>query len=134
VACPETGIITGEQLTRAAGKESSDAAVAAALLAAGNEPAEVYGDSAYGTGDLRAALKETGHTAVIKSYFQFCGQRPEACHASRLVPDRALDASGATVKDDVPDYPCHGDGHPSTLSRKSDSRRSGGPGFCDSRR
>jgi hypothetical protein len=66
VACPETGIITGERLTRAAGEENSDAALAAALLAAGDQPAEVYGDSAYGTGDLRAALKEAGHTAVIK--------------------------------------------------------------------
>jgi hypothetical protein len=28
--------------------------------------AEVYGDSAYGTGDLRAALGRAGHTAVIK--------------------------------------------------------------------
>jgi hypothetical protein len=65
-ACPETGIITGEELTRAAGEENSDAAVAAALLAAGDRPAEVFGDSAYGTGDLRAALDEAGHTAVIK--------------------------------------------------------------------
>jgi IS5 family transposase len=66
-ACPETGIITGEELTRAAGEENSDAAVAgSALLAAGDSPAEVYGDSAYGTGDLRAALDEAGHTAVIK--------------------------------------------------------------------
>jgi IS5 family transposase len=65
-ACPETGIITGGQLTKAAGEENSDAAVAAALLAAGDGPAEVYGDSAYGTGDLRAALGEAGHTAVIK--------------------------------------------------------------------
>ena len=65
-ACPETGIITGEQLTRAAGEENSDAAVAAALLTTGDGPAEVYGDSAYGTGDLRAALDEAGHTAVIK--------------------------------------------------------------------
>ena len=65
-ACPETGIITGEQLTRAAGEENSDAAVAAALLAAAGEQAEVYGDSAYGTGDLRAALEAAGHTAVIK--------------------------------------------------------------------
>jgi hypothetical protein len=65
-ACPETGIITGEQLTRAAGEDNSDAAVAAALLAAGDEPVEVYGDSACGTGDLRAALDEAGHTAVIK--------------------------------------------------------------------
>jgi IS5 family transposase len=66
-ACPETGIITGEQLTQAAGEENSDAAVAgSALLAAGDSPAEVYGDSAYGTGDLRATLDEAGHTAVIK--------------------------------------------------------------------
>ena len=65
-ACPETGIITGAQLTQAAGEENSDAAVAAALLAAGDSPAEVYGDPAYGTGDLRAALDEAGHTAVIK--------------------------------------------------------------------
>jgi hypothetical protein len=65
-ACPETGIITSEQLTRAAGEQNSDAAVAAALLAAEEEPAEVYGDSAYGTGDLRAAVKQAGHTAVIK--------------------------------------------------------------------
>jgi IS5 family transposase len=65
-ACPETGIITGEQLTKAAGEENSDAAVAAALLAAEDELAGVYGDSAYGTGDLRAALDDAGHTAVIK--------------------------------------------------------------------
>ncbi len=30
-ACPETGIITGEQLTQAAGEENSDAAIAAGL-------------------------------------------------------------------------------------------------------
>jgi IS5 family transposase len=65
-ACPETGIITGEQLTRAAGEENSDAAIAAGLLAAEDELAGVYGDTAYGTGDLRAALDEAGHTAVIK--------------------------------------------------------------------
>jgi hypothetical protein len=62
---PGTGLITDEQLTRAAGPENSDAAVAARLLPAAG-PAEIYGDSAYGTGDLRAALAEAGHTAVIK--------------------------------------------------------------------
>src|SRR6266487_1545287 len=66
VACPETGIITGEQLTKASGQENSDAAAAARLLAAEDSPAEVYGDSAYGTGDLRARLKQAGHAAVIK--------------------------------------------------------------------
>jgi hypothetical protein len=65
-ADPETGIITGEKLTMAAREENSDAAVAAALLAAEDGPAEVYGDSAYGTGDLRAALQDAGHAAVIR--------------------------------------------------------------------
>jgi hypothetical protein len=63
---PGTGLITDEQLTRAAGPDNTDAAVAAAMIARETAPAEVYGDSAYGTGDLRAALAETGHTAVIK--------------------------------------------------------------------
>src|SRR6266566_3872153 len=65
-ADPETGIITDEELTKAAGGENSDAAVAGQMIAGEAEPAEVYGDSAYGTGDLRAALAEGGHTAVIK--------------------------------------------------------------------
>ena len=65
-ADPETGIITGEKLTRAAGEDNSDAAVAAELISAEAGQAEVYGDSAYGTGDLRAALDQAGHTAVIK--------------------------------------------------------------------
>lgn len=65
-ADPQTGIITGEELTRAAGEDNSDAAAAARLLAAEAGPAEVYGDSAYGTGQLRATLEEAGHRAVIK--------------------------------------------------------------------
>jgi hypothetical protein len=66
VADPQTGIITGEKLTKAAGEDNSDAAVAADLLGGEAETAEVYGDSAYGTGDLRAVLDRAGHTAVIK--------------------------------------------------------------------
>jgi Transposase domain (DUF772)/Transposase DDE domain len=68
-ACPETGIITGARPTRAAGEDNSDAAVAARFLAdhaASGEPCEWYGDTAYGTGDLRAAIKQAGHVAVIK--------------------------------------------------------------------
>jgi hypothetical protein len=65
-ADPETGIITGEQLTGACGEDNGDAAVAARLLAVEGSPAEVYGDSAYGTGALRAVLNQAGHTAVIK--------------------------------------------------------------------
>jgi Transposase domain (DUF772)/Transposase DDE domain len=63
---PETGLITDEELTRAAGEENSDAAVAGQMIATEAEAAKVYGDSAYGTGDLRAALAEGGHAAVIK--------------------------------------------------------------------
>jgi hypothetical protein len=97
-ADPETGIITGEKLTRAAGQENSDPAVAEEFLAAeaagdgagargttgqpgpgaashggsdssgsGEEdPLAWYGDSSYGTGDLRDAIEKAGHQAVIK--------------------------------------------------------------------
>jgi len=69
-ACPETGIITGAQLTKAAGQDNSDAAVATQFLAdqaaSGGPPCEWYGDTAYGSGDLRAAIKQAGHSAVIK--------------------------------------------------------------------
>jgi Transposase DDE domain/Transposase domain (DUF772) len=94
VADPDTGIITDEELTKAAGTENSDPAVAEGFLAAdiansensthgeqagsiddtdgdapdGDAPAprEWYGDSAYGTGDLRRAVRGAGHSAVIK--------------------------------------------------------------------
>ncbi len=58
--------ITSEKLTKAAGEDNSDAAVAAELIGGEAGKAEVYGDSAYGTGDLRAGLEQAGHTAVIK--------------------------------------------------------------------
>jgi IS5 family transposase len=63
---PATGLVTDEQLTRAAGPENSDAAVGAQMIAREAAPAEVYGDSAYGTGGLRAALAGGGHQLVIK--------------------------------------------------------------------
>jgi hypothetical protein len=91
-ADPETGIITDEQLTKAAGQDNSDPAVAERFLASeaagedsdgtGAAPEAAasqdsggerdgdqlawYGDSAYGTGDLRDAIGITGHQAVIK--------------------------------------------------------------------
>jgi len=86
-ADPETGIITDEKLTRAAGAENSDPAVAEEFLAAeaagdgagappdassgsgnggGGDPLAWYGDSAYGTGDLRDAIAKARHQAVIK--------------------------------------------------------------------
>jgi Transposase DDE domain/Transposase domain (DUF772) len=87
-AGPDTGIITDEKLTMAAGAENSDPAVAGEFLAAAaggtaGSPGSAgaggpgdgaaagpdlswYGDSAYGTGDLRGAICEAGHHAVIK--------------------------------------------------------------------
>ncbi|MGH3862302.1 IS1182 family transposase [Actinokineospora sp.] len=63
---PETGIITDEALTKAAGTENSDPAVAGEFLDAEDGPREWYGDSAYGTGDLRGAITDAGDEAVIK--------------------------------------------------------------------
>jgi hypothetical protein len=78
---PQTGIITDEELTRAAGADNADAAVAERFLAAeplqstpGGQHApagddrtrEWYGDSAYGTGELREAIARAGHVAVLK--------------------------------------------------------------------
>jgi len=71
-ADPQTGIITGEKLTKAAGQENSDSAAAAGFLAEehasrpGHEPLTWYGDSAYGTGELRRKIGEAGDRAVIK--------------------------------------------------------------------
>jgi IS5 family transposase len=69
-ADPETGIITSCRLTMATGDENADAAVAAEMAAeeAGSPegPVTWYGDSAYGTGELRAAISAAGHHAVIK--------------------------------------------------------------------
>jgi Transposase domain (DUF772)/Transposase DDE domain len=66
---PDTGIFTAGRLTKAAGEVNHEAVVALGLL--DGEPdrpdrLEVLGDSAYGTGDARAALAAAGHTAVIK--------------------------------------------------------------------
>jgi hypothetical protein len=90
---PDTGIITDEELTKAAGTDNSDPAVAERFLAndiansnhstdndatdagqaeSGQDttdappPREWYGDSAYGTGDLRGAIHDAGQEAVIK--------------------------------------------------------------------
>jgi Transposase domain (DUF772)/Transposase DDE domain len=72
---PETGIITDEKLTRASGEENSDPAVAGEFVAAGAErdgsdggesPLSWYGDSAYGTGELRDAIGKAGHRAILK--------------------------------------------------------------------
>jgi hypothetical protein len=72
---PGTGLITGCELTIAAGAGSSDAengvklAAADRFRGAGREPPaglEVYGDSHYGSGQARADYQAAGHDTVIK--------------------------------------------------------------------
>jgi Transposase domain (DUF772)/Transposase DDE domain len=78
---PDTGIITATALTPASGPDNSDAAVGIDLLhrnpdqADTDEPdtdepdtVEVLADSAYGTGEMLAALADAGHRAVIKPW------------------------------------------------------------------
>ena len=89
---PATGLITDEQLTRAAGPDNSDAAVAAQMIAREAEAAEVYGDSAYGTGGLRAALAQAGHQAVIKP-----GPLKPAVEGGFTLDDFTVDESAGTV-------------------------------------
>ncbi|MGC5023076.1 IS1182 family transposase [Micromonospora sp. DT47] len=64
---PDTGLFTAGEVTEAAGEDNHEAVVGLALLD-DEEPGEleVLGDSAYGTGDARAALTKKGHTAIIK--------------------------------------------------------------------
>jgi hypothetical protein len=96
VACPETGIITGEQLTQAAGEENSDAAVAGQFLvsqaASGGLACRWYGDCAYGTGDLRAAISAAGHTAVIKPW-----PRQPAVEGGFATDDFTVDEAAGTA-------------------------------------
>jgi hypothetical protein len=89
---PETGLIADEELTKATGQENSDAAVAGQLIAREAEAAQVYGDSAYGTGDLRAALTEGGHTAVIKP-----GPLRPAVEGGFTIDDFTVDEATGTV-------------------------------------
>jgi Transposase DDE domain/Transposase domain (DUF772) len=81
---PDTGIITDEELTKAAGSGNADPAAAERFLKSdlaaraqssntGDDDAdgpsqsrEWYGDSAYGTADLRDEIERAGDTAVIK--------------------------------------------------------------------
>jgi hypothetical protein len=63
---PEAGLFTAVELTGGSGPGSHDAAAAVRLLAGETGPVTVLGDAAYGTGELRARLRDAGHAAVIK--------------------------------------------------------------------
>ena len=99
VAEPQTGIITDEALTKAAGTENSDPAVAGKFVAAAGgtgdgkaRTPEWYGDSAYGTADLRGAIHDAGHDAVIKPR-----PIPAAVAGGFTVDDFTVDEAAATT-------------------------------------
>lgn len=66
---PDTGIITGSVLTKAAGASSADGTVGTELLAGDDTitaPVQVLGDSAYGTGDALAKITGAQHVPLLK--------------------------------------------------------------------
>lgn len=63
---PDTGIITDCALTKATGADNHEGVVGLALLAGEKRRLRVLGDSAYGTGEVRAKLADLKHVAVIK--------------------------------------------------------------------
>jgi hypothetical protein len=66
---PDTGIVTGCALTKAAGTQAADGTVGVALLLADDTVAastEVLGD--YGTGQVLAAIAEAGHVPLVKPW------------------------------------------------------------------
>ena len=69
---PDTGLITAAELTKASGPENSDGTVGARLIATDptitGSSVQVLADSAYGSGDMLAALALTAHTPVIKPW------------------------------------------------------------------
>jgi hypothetical protein len=92
---PDTGLFTAGELTKASGEDNHEAVVGLALL--DDEPAElgeleVLGDSAYGTGDARAALADAGHTAVIKP-----APLRSAVEGGFTLDDFVVDEAGGTV-------------------------------------
>jgi hypothetical protein len=89
---PDTGIITDCTLTKASGPDCSDAAVGPTLLTEEPTPVEVLADSAYGSGDARAALRQAGHRAVIKPI----PLRP-AIPAGFTLDDFSVDQAAGTV-------------------------------------
>ena len=63
---PDTGIITDCALTKTTGANNQDAVSGLGLLEQEQPGLHVLGDSAYGTGEARAALADAGHLAIIK--------------------------------------------------------------------
>jgi hypothetical protein len=89
---PDTGLFTDGKLTKATGDGNHEAIVGLALLEGEQEELEVLGDTAYGTGQARAALIANGHSPIIKP----AALRP-AVEAGLTLDDFTVDDDSATV-------------------------------------
>jgi hypothetical protein len=93
---PDTGLFTAATLTEAAGQDNHEAVVGLDLLDQDTETVadgfEVLGDTAYGTGEARAALAEAGHTAIIKP-----GPLRPAVPGGFTIDDFTVDEQAGTV-------------------------------------
>jgi hypothetical protein len=96
---PETGLITDCQMTMAAGPGSADAENGVAMAArdrfrAGGQDdgLEIYGDSAYGSGQARADYRDSGHDTVIKP-----GPVQPAVPGGFTIDDFTVDEEAGTV-------------------------------------
>ena len=68
---PDTGLVTGCELTKAAGPQAADGTIGIEILhrdESVTEPVEVLGDSAYGTGEVLDKLDQAGHTPLVKPW------------------------------------------------------------------
>jgi transposase-like protein DUF772/DDE family transposase len=63
---PDTGLFTEGKLTQATGQDNHEAPVGLDLLDDDAAELQVLGDTAYGTGDARAELRDRGHTVIVK--------------------------------------------------------------------
>jgi len=92
---PETGLVTDCEMTMAAGEGSTDAENGVTLACRdrfADDGLEVYGDSAYGTGEARAAYRDAGHGTVIKP-----GPLRPAVPGGFTIDDFTVDEDGGTV-------------------------------------
>jgi transposase len=93
---PDTGLFTAATLTEAAGQDNHEAVIGLDLLdqdpEADGQDLDVLGDTAYGTGEARAALEQAGHTPIIKP-----GPLRPAVPGGFTIDDFTVDEQAGTV-------------------------------------
>jgi len=89
---PDTGLFTNAKLAKASGTDNAEAVIGLELLKGEDPGLEVLGDTAYGTGEARAALADAGHTAIIKP-----GPLRPAVDGGFTLDDFTVDETAGTV-------------------------------------